>query len=88
MFRAVVQEAAALASVAMFVGTIAIGISAIVLLVPVALAARVLLPLLHSFALIVIGCAVIPAIVILVAIAGTFRSSVWTIGYVSEVEGA
>jgi hypothetical protein len=74
--------------VAMFVGTIAMAITAIVLLVPVALVARLLLPLLHSFAIIVIVAAVIPAMAILVAIAGTFRSSVWTIGYVSEVEGA
>jgi hypothetical protein len=73
--------------VAMFVGTMAIAIMGIVVLVPVALVLRALMPLLSGLTVIAIGCTVvIPAMALLTAIAGTFRSSVWTIGYVSEVE--
>jgi hypothetical protein len=73
--------------VATFVGTLAIGITAIGVLVPVALVLRALMPLLSGFTVTVIALTVvIPAMTVLVAIAGTFRSSVWTIGYVSEVE--
>jgi hypothetical protein len=75
--------------VAMFVGTMAIAIIGIVALVPLALVLRALMPILSGFTVIVIGFTlVIPAMAVLTAIAGTFRSSVWTIGYVSEVEAA
>ena len=71
--------------VAMFVGTMAIVVLGIAALVPLALMLRPV----GGFPMIVLGTAiVVPAMAVLTAMAGTFRSSVWTIGYVSQVEAA
>jgi hypothetical protein len=55
--------------------------------VPVALLLIALMPVLRIVPVIVIACLVLlPALYVLAAIVGTFRSSVWTIGYVTQVE--
>ena len=73
--------------VAMFAGTLVIVFLGLVAIVPVALLLAALIPLLRLFPVIVLGCLVLlPAIYVLTAMAGTFRSSIWTIGYVTQVE--
>ncbi|MEO5820668.1 MAG: hypothetical protein ABIT71_09185 [Vicinamibacteraceae bacterium] len=73
--------------VATFLGTLAISLVAMVVIVPVALLLVALLPLLHIVPVIFIACLVlVPVACILTAMIGTFRSSVWTIGYLSQVE--
>jgi hypothetical protein len=73
--------------VATFVGTLVIVILGLVAVVPVALLLAALIPLLRVFAVVVIGCLVLlPAIYVLTAMVGTLRSSIWTIGYLTQVE--
>ena len=73
--------------VATLLGTLAIVLAGIVVLVPVVLLLVALLPVLHVLPVIVLACvALLPALFVLTAILGTFRSSVWTIGYVTQVE--
>ena len=73
--------------VAMFVGTLVIVILGLVAIVPVALLLAALIPLLRVFPVIVLGCLVLlPALYVLTAMVGTLRSSIWTIGYVTQVE--
>jgi hypothetical protein len=73
--------------VATFVGTIAIALLAVVAIAPVVLVLVALIPVLRLFPVIVIGCLVLlPGIYVLTAMLGTFRSSIWTIGYVTQVE--
>ena len=73
--------------VAMFVGTLVIVILGLVAIVPVALLLAALIPLLRVFPVIVLGCLVLlPAMYVLTAMVGTLRSSIWTIGYVTQVE--
>ena len=73
--------------VAMFVGTLVIVFLGLVAIVPVALLLAALIPLLRLFPVIVLGCLVLlPAIYVLTAMVGTLRSSIWTIGYVTQVE--
>ncbi len=72
--------------VATFIGTLAFGLLAVAVMVPFALLLVALVPVLDVVPVIAIGCvALLPLIFVLVAMLGTFRSSVWTIGYVSEV---
>ncbi|ODS58181.1 MAG: hypothetical protein ABS36_04665 [Acidobacteria bacterium SCN 69-37] len=72
--------------VATFVGTVAIGLLAAAVMLPVVLLLVALVPVLNVGPVIAIGCMVVfPVIYVLVAMLGTFRSSVWTIGYVTEV---
>ena len=72
--------------VATFVGTLAIVVVGVVTLAPV-LMLFALIPVLRVFPVIVLGCVVlVPAVYVFAAIVGTFRSSVWTIGYVTQVE--
>jgi hypothetical protein len=72
--------------VAAFLGTVAIGLLGLAALVPIALLLFALTYVLQVVPVIVIGCLiVVPAACVLVAIIGTFRSSIWTIGYVTEV---
>jgi hypothetical protein len=53
----------------------------------VALLLVALIPVLRVFPVIVIACLVLlPVIYVLTAMLGTFRSSIWTIGYVTQVE--
>jgi hypothetical protein len=73
--------------VAMFVGTLVIVCFGVVAMLPVALLLVALLPVLRVFPVIILGCLVLlPAIYVLTAMIGTFRSSIWTIGYVTQVE--
>jgi len=72
--------------VATFVGTVAIGLLAAAVMLPIVLLLVALVPVLNVGPVIAIGCMVVfPVIYVLVAMLGTFRSSVWTIGYVTEV---
>jgi hypothetical protein len=73
--------------VASFAGTIGMVVLGLVAIAPVALALVALTPALSLPFVLVLGCVVLlPAICVWTAIIGTFRSSVWTIGYVTQVE--
>lgn len=73
--------------VAMFLGTLGIFLLGALAMVPVALLLAALIPVLQVFPVIVLACLVLlPALCLLAAIIGTFRSSIWTIGYVTQVE--
>jgi len=73
--------------VASFAGTIGMIALGLVVIVPVALALVALIPALSFPYVLVLGCVVLlPAICVWTAIIGTFRSSIWTIGYVTQVE--
>jgi hypothetical protein len=72
--------------VAMFVGTLGLVILGVVAIAPVALLLVALIPVLHVVPVIVLACLVLlPVMYVFAAIVGTFRSSVWTIGYVTQV---
>jgi hypothetical protein len=72
---------------AMFVGTLLIVFVGLVVMVPVALLLVALIPVLRLLPVIVLGCLVLlPAIYVFSAMLGTLRSSIWTIGYVTQVE--
>ena len=73
--------------VAAFVGTLAILVPGLALVTPVAVLLVALIPVLRVFPVVVLACVVVvPALSVLAAMAGTFRSSIWTIGYVTQVE--
>lgn len=73
--------------VAMFLGTLGIFLLGGLAMVPVALLLAALIPVLRVFPVIMLACLVLlPALCLLAAIIGTFRSSIWTIGYVTQVE--
>lgn len=74
--------------VAMTVGTFGIGLAGVLVLAPVVIGLALLARALHATSVIVVGGAVllIPAVCILAGIVGTYRSSVWTLAYVSRTE--
>jgi hypothetical protein len=73
--------------VASFVGTLALGLAGFVVVVPVALLMVALLPVLSLVPIILIACLVLaPVGYVLIAMMGTLRSSIWTIGYLTQVE--
>jgi hypothetical protein len=73
--------------VATFLGTFAIGLAAAVVLVPVVLLLVGLVRVLRVAPVIVLaGMVLLPAACVLTAVLGTFRSSVWTLGYLSQVD--
>ena len=73
--------------VATFVGTLGFAFLGVVTIVPVVLLLVALIPVLRVLPVIVLGCLVLlPVIAVLTAMLGTFRSSIWTIGYVTQVE--
>jgi hypothetical protein len=73
--------------VASFVGTLGIVVVGVVAIAPVVLTLAALIPVVRLFPVIVFGCLVLlPALYVFAAILGTFRSSIWTIGYVTQVE--
>jgi hypothetical protein len=73
--------------VATFVGTLGIVLIGLVAIAPVAFLLVALIPVLRVFPVIVLACVVLlPPLCVLAAILGTFRSSIWTIGYVTQVE--
>jgi hypothetical protein len=72
--------------VATLVGTIAFTLIGVAAVVPVALLVRVLMAVIPLPAAILIGAlALLPLAFVVIAMMGTFRSSVWTVGYLSEV---
>lgn len=72
---------------ATFLGTFGIMLLGFLALVPVALLLVALAFVVPVAAVIVLGCLLLlPAFGVLTAIAGTFRSSVWTVGYVTQVD--
>lgn len=75
--------------VADFIGSFAFVLLTVVAIVPVLLACVGLAFVLPVVPVIILGaCLVVPLTTVLSGILGTFRSSVWTIGYLSEVEPA
>jgi hypothetical protein len=73
--------------VAMLAGTFAMILVGIVTIVPVVLLLVALVPVLNVLPVVVLGGLVLlPAIYVLTAVVGTFRSAVWTLGYVTQVE--
>jgi hypothetical protein len=73
--------------VATFVGTLLIMLLGFIVLVPVVLLLAALAAVLGIFPVVVLGALVLlPVSYVLAATMGTFRSSVWTIGYVTQVE--
>ena len=73
--------------VATFAGTLGIVLAAIVVLAPAALLLVALIPVIGVVPVIVLACGLlVPSICVLTAILGTFRSSIWTIGYMTQVE--
>jgi hypothetical protein len=74
--------------VAAFVGTLGLTVLGVVVIAPVVLLLAALAAVLPVWPLLVVGCLVVlPAACVLTAMLGTFRSSIWTIGYVTQVEG-
>jgi hypothetical protein len=73
--------------VATFLGTLVISLGATVLILPVALLLVALMQVVHIVPVILIaGLVLLPMACVLTAMLGTFRSSVWTIGYLTQVE--
>ena len=73
--------------VASFVGSLLIIFAGLVVVVPAVLLLVAVMPVLRIVPVVVIGCLVLlPAIYVWAAMVGTFRSAIWTIGYVTQVE--
>ncbi len=73
--------------VATFAGTLAIVLAGLAAMVPVVLLLVALVRMMQIVPAILVGCLVLlPVGYVLVAMLGTFRSSIWTIGYVTEVD--
>jgi hypothetical protein len=72
--------------VANLLGTIAFTLIGVAAIVPVALLVRILMTVIPLPMAILVGAfALVPVAFVVIAMMGTFRSSVWTIGYVTEV---
>jgi hypothetical protein len=73
--------------VASFVGSLGIMLLSVLIIGPVVLLLVALGTVLPVLPLIIVGVLVVlPAMCVLTAMLGTYRSSVWTIGYVTQVE--
>lgn len=73
--------------VSAFAGTVALGFLGAVAIVPVALLVVALLMVLPPAPVIAFAVlALLPAAFVLTAMIGTLRSSIWTVGYLAEVE--
>jgi hypothetical protein len=73
--------------VATFVGTLLFAVAGLVVIAPVVLLLVSLMPGMRFTPVIVVASLVLlPVIYVLAAMLGTFRSSIWTIGYVTQVE--
>jgi hypothetical protein len=73
--------------VASFVGSLLIIFAGLVVVVPLTLLLVALIPMLQVVPVIVLGCLVLlPVLYVFSAVVGTFRSSIWTIGYMAQVE--
>jgi hypothetical protein len=74
------------ALVAAFLGTLLIMLVGALVLVPVALLmVFVLAPAAGPLAVVVIALVLLPAIVVVISVLGTYQSSVWTLGYLAQV---
>lgn len=74
-------------TVATFLGSLAFAFATIVAVVPVVLVLVALVPTLRPVPVVVLGCLILlPMIYVLAAMLGTFRSSIWTVGYMTEAE--
>ena len=72
--------------VASFAGTVALFLIGLAAIVPVVLLLVALGQVLGLLPVVIIGCVLIlPALAVLAAMTGTLRSSIWTIGYVTQV---
>jgi hypothetical protein len=73
--------------VAEFLGSLGIMVAGAIVIVPVVLVLAALSMVVPVWPLIVVGALVlVPVGCVLTAVLGTFRSSVWTIGYVTQVD--
>lgn len=74
--------------VATFIGSLAMGLLAVAVLLPVALVLIALVRAAFSVPVVIAICALLllPIVYVLVAMLGTLRSSIWTIGYVTQVQ--
>ena len=73
--------------VASFLGTFVLSLAGAIVLVPVALLLVASIQVLSVMTVVILGALLfLPAFAVFTAIVGTFRSSVWTIGYVTQVE--
>jgi hypothetical protein len=73
--------------VATFLGTLAISLVGMVIIVPLVLLSVALMTVLPGWPLFAAAGLVLLAVIgVLAAVLGTFRSSVWTIGYLAQVE--
>ena len=73
--------------VAMLLGTLLIAGICIAVVLPVTLLLVALIPVLRTFPLILLGgLLLLPVIYVSAAMTGTLRSSIWTIGYLTQVE--
>jgi hypothetical protein len=73
--------------VATFVGTLAILLPGLLAIVTLVLLLLAMIPLLSAPPVVVLGCFVLlPVFYVLTAMVGTLRSSIWTIGYVTQVD--
>lgn len=71
--------------VATLVGTLLLTVLSIVVFVPIVLLLVALVPVLNVIPVIVVGAVVLlPAAYVVIAMLGTLRSSIWTIGYVTQ----
>lgn len=72
---------------ASFIGSLGIAVLTIAVLLPTVLLLVALIPWLRVLPVVVLAVAVLgPAVYVLAAMLGVFRSSVWTIGYLTQVE--
>ena len=73
--------------VATLVGTLLFSLVSVVVMIPVVLLLVALIQVLPFLLVVVFGALVLlPAIYVVTAMLGTYRSSVWTIGYVTQVQ--
>lgn len=74
------------ALVAAFLGMLLIALVGALLLVPIALLLVFALePAIGPLAFLVVAVVLLPAVVVVVSVLGTYQSSVWTLGYLSQV---
>ena len=73
--------------VAAVVGSLGFAAAGVAIIGPVVLILVALIPVLRVVPVLVVGAIVLlPVVYVLTAMMGTFRSAVWTIGYVAQVE--
>jgi hypothetical protein len=71
--------------VAAFVGVLAVVAAGLVVIAPLALLLRAMMPV-PGLVAVAIGLMIVPALFVVIAFIGVVTSSVWTIGYLTQVE--